>query len=154
MIARNKNNPHSLEDQLNILKSKIQSINHIDNILDSDAKFLTTELKANTSEYATKDDIKESEGKTTAVVRWFVIAMGVSVIWVLIATITLLADARRDHGNLEKVLELQNNLQKVINDNQQLKQEVEWLKKEFDSKLENEINKAIIEVYKLKLTRK
>lgn len=153
MIARSKDNTHR-EDQLNVLKSKIQSINHIGNILDSDAKFLTTELKANTSEYATKDDIKESEGKTTAIVRWFVIAMGISVLWVLIAIIALLADARRDHGNLERIMELQNNLEKTINDNQELRQEVEELRKEFDSKLENEVNKAIIEVYKLKLTRK
>ncbi len=153
MIARSKDNTHR-EDQLNVLKSKIQSINHIGNILDSDAKFLTTELKANTSEYATKDDIKESEGKTNAIVRWFVIAMGISVLWVLIAIIALLADARRDHGNLERIMELQNNLEKTINDNQELRQEVEELRKEFDSKLENEVNKAIIEVYKLKLTRK
>lgn len=147
MIARNKNNPHSLEDQLKILKSKIQNINHIDNILDSDAKFLTTELKANTSEYATKDDIKESEGKTTAIVQWFVIVIAIAVIW-------LLLDWWRDHVNIDRIILIQTELNNAITENKQLKQEIEELRKEFDSKLENEVNKAIIEVYKLKLTRK
>lgn len=147
MTTRNKNKTASREDQLKILKNKIQSIHHSDNILDSGAKFLTAEPKTNTSEYATVEDIKKSEGKTTALIRWFVVTIGISVI-------ALLADARRDHQNLEKILELQNNLQKAINDNQQLRQEIEWLRKEFDSKLENEINKTIIEVYKLKLIRR
>ncbi len=147
MTTRNKNKTASREDQLKILKNKIQSIHHSDNILDSGAKFLTAEPKTNTSEYATVEDIKKSEGKTTALIRWFVVTIGISVI-------ALLADARRDHQNLEKILELQNNLQKAIDDNQQLRQEIEWLRKEFDSKLENEINKTIIEVYKLKLIRR
>ena len=147
MTTRNKNQTASREDQLKILKNKIQSIHHSDNILDSGAKFLTAEPKTNTSEYATVEDIKKSEGKTTAIIRWFVVPIGISVI-------ALLADARRDHQNLERILELENNLQKAINDNQQLRQEIEWLRKEFDSKLENEINKTIIEVYKLKLIRR
>ncbi len=147
MTTRNKNQTASREDQLKILKNKIQSIHHSDNILDSGAKFLTAEPKTNTSEYATVEDIKKSEGKTTAIIRWFVVTIGISVI-------ALLADARRDHQNLERILELENNLQKAINDNQQLRQEIEWLRKEFDSKLENEINKTIIEVYKLKLIRR
>ncbi|MBB1557104.1 MAG: hypothetical protein HG439_001220 [candidate division SR1 bacterium] len=147
MTTRNKNKTASREDQLKILKNKIQSIHHSDNILDSGAKFLTAEPKTNTSEYATVEDIKKSEGKTTALIRGFVVTIGISVI-------ALLADARRDHQNLEKILELQNNLQKAINDNQQLRQEIEGLRKEFDSKLENEINKTIIEVYKLKLIRR
>lgn len=151
MTTRNKNQTASREDQLKILKNKIQSIRHSDNILDSDAKFLTAELKTNTSEYATVEDIKKSEGKTNALIQWFVVTISISVIASLI---TLFADARRDHQNLEKILELQNNLQKAINDNQQLRQEIEWLRKEFDSKLENEMNKTIIEAYKLKLIRR
>ena len=151
MTTRNKNKTASREDQLKILKNKIQSIHHSDNILDSGAKFLTAEPKTNTSEYATVEDIKKSEGKTNELIRWFVVTISISVI---ASVITLFADARRDHQNLEKILELQNNLQKAINDNQQLRQEIEWLRKEFDSKLENEINKTIIEVYKLKLIRR
>lgn len=148
MVKGDKNKVSSWKnsEEARGLENKIQSIHHVNNILDSDADFLTTEPQKNTSWYATLGDIKKSEAKITKIIRWFIIAIS-------IATLGLLLDARRDHGNLEKMLELQNNLQKAINDNQQLKQEVEWLRKDFDSKLENEVNKAIIEVYKLKSTK-
>lgn len=64
------------------------------------------------------------------------------------AVVTLLADARRDHWNLDKIISLQNDLNNAIIDNKNLREEIKNLREEFDWKLQNEVNKAIIEGYK------
>lgn len=129
------------------LNEKIQRIKNVNDILSLDDKFLTTKPKESAKSFATVEDLRKSEGKTHNLLVWLIGA-------VVFAVVTLLADARRDHWNLDKIISLQNDLNDAIIDNKNLREEIKNLREEFDWKLQNEVNKAIIEGYKWNFQRR